>query len=339
MQSGFEAGGAPMNVRQVVTGWLGLLVFAACAAGQAQEELPFQYKIEVYRSAEEDLAAFTVRLEQPFLAEEFEKSNYLRLVSDDERAYLIYPKETRFQQKHAEFYGRLRGEGKAALTLVYETVSENIDGSRQVHVRQGKLELTVPPPPPADTEVGSRDIFLEWAREQNRYFAQQLEYYPTESFFQYCLLQSKARYGVDPPPIPRCAAGVSDIETELYEVFTGSLAIQETLQQRTLGGGPSAGDQTIHISQLQPPQLQSLDYEQLLKEQAEEGVEPNPHAMARLIPADQYFLHFRSMQAFENLVDLSDKWGDSLLRLYTIRAQDNRVRALWRSNCVCRAPG
>ena len=43
-----------------------------------------------------------------FLADEFEKSNYLRLKSSDDRAYLIYPKETRFHQKHAEFFGRLR---------------------------------------------------------------------------------------------------------------------------------------------------------------------------------------------------------------------------------------
>jgi hypothetical protein len=66
------------------------------------DDLPFQQKVELYRSKDGKTTAFTVRLEQPFLAEEFEKSNYLRLRSSDERAHLIYPKQTKFHQKHAE---------------------------------------------------------------------------------------------------------------------------------------------------------------------------------------------------------------------------------------------
>src|SRR5436189_1965810 len=86
------------------------------------EPLPFHHKVEVYRDKDGDVTVFSLRLEQPFLAEEFEKSNYLRLEALDRNAYLIYPKETRFQQKHAEFYGRLRGEGKTKVRLSYEIV-------------------------------------------------------------------------------------------------------------------------------------------------------------------------------------------------------------------------
>ena len=77
--------------------------------------LPFQHKAEVYRDESGEVTVFALRLEQPFLAEEFEKSNFLRLSSLDRNSYLIYPKQTRFRQKHAEFYGRLRGDGKAGL--------------------------------------------------------------------------------------------------------------------------------------------------------------------------------------------------------------------------------
>ena len=108
----------------------------------AANELPFQHKVEVSRN--KDVIAFTVRLEQPFLAEEFEQSNYLRLRSGDERAYLIYPKQTKFHQKHAEFYGRLRGDGTVKLNLSYETVSENLDGSRRVQAKDGTVEVTIP---------------------------------------------------------------------------------------------------------------------------------------------------------------------------------------------------
>lgn len=298
------------------------------AAVSLADQLPFQHKVEVYRSEQDDVAAFTVRLEQPFLAEEFEKSNYLRLKSNDKRAYLIYPKEAKFQQKHAEFYGRLRGEGRVELTLSYEMVSENLDGSRRVEVKQGKIEVTIPPPPSVGETVGAPRIFTHWARQQNLHFARLLEYYPDESFFQYCLLQSKARYGVDPPAIPKQMPTATALETDLYEVFTGSLAIQETLQRQALTAEGGIGDYNIHVSALRPPALQSLDYEQLLEEKKEQDrVEPQVHEIAKLVPGDQYLLHFNSIKALGEALDLSVQWGDSLLRLYTVQAQDNRLQS------------
>ena len=104
----------------------------------ANDALPFQHKVEVFRDAQDDVIVFRVQLEQPFLAEEFEKSNYLRLKPTDNRAYLIYPKETTFHQKHAEFYGRLHGEGAVKLKLSYEMVSENYSAFYRI-VRIQKL--------------------------------------------------------------------------------------------------------------------------------------------------------------------------------------------------------
>src|SRR5205823_4311976 len=82
-------------------GWLAALP----VAGRA-EPLPFQHKAEVYREKDTGVMVFALRLEQPFLAEEFEKSNYLRLQPQDHNAYLIYPRDTRSQQKTPDFYGR-----------------------------------------------------------------------------------------------------------------------------------------------------------------------------------------------------------------------------------------
>ncbi|NQT88634.1 hypothetical protein HQ560_17850, partial [bacterium] len=303
----------------------GLIAAWLCAAPMAlaADALPFHHKVETYRNKEGDVTVFTLRLEQPFLADEFEQSSYLRLQSGDKRAYLIYPKETRFQQKHAEFYGRLRGKGKVKLTLSYEIVSENLDGSRRVQVRQGDIEVVIPP-----AEGGPKSIFLDWARQQNVTFAHLLRYYPEETFFQYCVLQSRARYGVTPPSLPTRAADRAALETNVYQVFTSSLAIQETLQRETLKGSYRTGDLNVHISSLTPPRLRSLPYEKLLEERRErDKVEPKVHAVARLVPADQYFLHFNSMRTLGEAMDLSAQWGDSLLRLFTVRAQDNQLRA------------
>src|SRR5213076_520346 len=119
-------------------------MLCALPAPARAEPLPFQHKVDVYREKDTGVMVFALRLEQPFLAEEFEKSNYLRLQAQDKNAYLIYPRETKFQQKHAEFHGRLRGQGKAKLRLSYETVSENLDGSRKLDVRQGDIEVAIP---------------------------------------------------------------------------------------------------------------------------------------------------------------------------------------------------
>lgn len=292
------------------------------ASAVADDALPFQQKVEVFRDEEGDVRAFRLRLEQPFLAEEFEKSNYLRLQSPDERAYLIYPKETKFHQKHAEFFGRLRGEGTVTLKLAYEIVSENPDGSRHIEVRRGDVEVTIPAEP-----VGPKSIFTAWAREQNLYFAQLLRYYPDETFFQYCLLQSKARYGVEPPPISKPPRDRTELETDMYRMFTGSLALQEALQRETLSGGGDVGDLNTHISSVTPPNLRSLPYEDLLEEKREQSIEPKVHPITALVPEDQYFLHFNTIQSLDELLDLCDHWGDNVLRMFTVRAQDNRVRA------------
>ena len=309
-----------------------LLLFAGLFLGilncDAQDDMPFQHKVDVYRSAEADAVAFIVRLEQAFLAEEFEKSNFLRLRSDDDRAYLIYPQQTKFEQKHAEFFGRLRGEGTVNLRLSYDTVLENLDGTRRVEAKDGIIEIEIPKPAGDDQNkaIGSQQIFKDWANQQNLHFAHMLKYYPDESFFQYVLLQSNARYGVKPPPIPGKTPSQSETESDLYEVFTGSLAIQQSLQRETLSGNKAIGDYNIPIANLQPPQLKSLDFEQLLKDKLDKKIEPRIHAISTLVPHDQYMLQFNSLRALDETIDLGTQWGDSLLRLFTVQAQDNRVK-------------
>lgn len=257
-------------------------VLLGSVAAMADDALPFSHQVEVYRDKEGDVQVFTVRLEQPFLAEEFEKSSYLRLRSSDPRAYLIYPQQATFRQKHAEFYGRLRGEGKVELELSYEIVSENLDGTRRVEVRTGTIEVPIP-----TEEIGPKTIFLEWAKQQNQYFASLLRYYPEETFYQYCLLQSQARYGVAPPPIALRKPDSTALETDLYQIFTRSSAIQESLQRGALGLSGARGDLDTHVSTLRPPVLRSLPYEDLLEQKREEEqVEPSVHPISQLVPQD-----------------------------------------------------
>jgi hypothetical protein len=298
------------------------------------QELPFQHKFEVFREKDSDVIAFVLRLEQPFLAEEFEKSNYLRLHAQDKNAFLIYPKETKFHQKHAEFYGRLRGEGKAKVRLSYEIVSETIKGARKVEVRQADLEVPIP-----GKAGGPRTVFEKWANEQNRHFHHLLQYYPDESFYQYVLQQSHARYGVEPPPLPKPMVPAAEVENSLYGVFTGSRAIQEVLQRQAFKSGPMTGDLIHHVSELSLPGVEGPDYRKLLADKAAKKIEPKIHGMAKFIPADQYFLHFNSMRSASEMQDLITEWGNNLLRPFTLRAVDHRFRENFEEQlCLYREP-
>ena len=297
-------------------------VLIPAAMLHAADILPFNQKTEVYRDKTGDVSVFVVRLEQPFLAEEFEKSNYLRLHSSEDRAYLIYPKETTFQQKHAEFFGRLRGNGTVKLGLDYEIVSENPDGTRHVETRQGQIEVPIPAEP-----TGLPSFYQQWAQQQNAHLANRLRYYPEDSFSQYVLLQSGARYGVAPPALPLYNVDLAKMEPDIYSVYTGSTAIQGTLQRSALLSGRAGGELNIPIGNLAPPGLTSLPYKDLIEQKrTREKIEPKVAEIARLVPADQYFLQLNSMQSLDELVDLSTQWGGSLLRLYTIEAQDPQLQ-------------
>ncbi len=306
------------------TGSLALICSAPPQPGQPDqgkaEPLPFNHKVEVYR-ARDGLMVFALKLEQPFLAEEFDRSNFLRVRPLDSNAYLIYPPQTKFHQKHAEFYGRLRGEGKAKLRVSYEMVSENLDGTRKIVLRHGDIAIDLP-----GKEGGPAGIYSEWAKQQNDYFLYLLGYYPRDTFLQYALLQSRDRHGVQPPALPRPALSDQQLEARLYYTFTGAQAIQEALQRKALTQADRPEDLTRHISELAGPNLQSLPYERLLAKKKEKEIVPQVPDVARLVPADQYVLYFNSIETGYQLFDLALDWGSSLLRLFTLHSRDSRTQ-------------
>jgi hypothetical protein len=187
-------------------------------------------------------------------------------------------------------------------------------------VRQADLEIDIPTEP-----GGPRTLYRAWAEQQNEHFLKLLNYYPDESFFQYALLQSRSRYGVTPPRFDKPRPSRAEVEASLYDLMTGSLAIHEALQQQVLEGGTRQGDLDVHVSELRAPALPSLDYRKFLDEKAARKILPRPHDIARFVPEDQYFLHFHSMKSATELRDLANGWSGDLLRMFAVRAQDNRL--------------
>lgn len=301
------------------------LIFVALASlpVQAQDTLPFSYSVETFQHESDDVAAFVVRLSQPFLAEEFEKSNYIRMKALDKKAFLIYPSETRFEQRHAEFYGRLKGDGEAEVELSYEVVSENADGSRRIDSRKAKVKVKIP-----REQTGSEATYKSWAKKQNEHFAKLLEYYPDETFFEFLLLQSKSRYGVTPPKLSALKSDSRGLEEEVYHLFSGGLQVQRSLQRSTLSGTTVAGDLTNHIKDVRAPNLKSADYEALLKQLKEDAdAKPKLHPTSKLIPDDQYLVHFNSWDAIAKLRQSNQQWLEPLYRIMTEDSRDHHLIA------------
>ena len=296
----------------------------------AQDSLPFSYSVETFQHEDDpDVRAFVVKLEQPFLAEEFEKSNYLRLKAKDSNAFLVYPRATRFEQKHAEFYGRLRGEGTAELQLSYETISENPDGSRRVVSRQAKIEVEIPA-----QAGGSEATYKTWATFQNKHFADLLQYYPNESFFEYLLLQSKERYGVTPPNMAKLMPDKDASEEGLYRLFSSGIELQQSLQRSTLRKGSRQGDLSVHISQVAEPKIAARDYAARLDAKTEDGAQAAPHSVAAIVPGDQYMIHFNSYATADNMISSFEDWAEPMIRLFREDARDHQLLAKYESQLL-----
>src|SRR5260221_14391619 len=56
------------------------------------------------------------------------------------------------------------------------------------------------------------------------------------------------------------------------------------------------------------------------------GRDPIRLEVARMVPFDQYYVHFSTFQAEVRLSDLFDQWGTSLLQSVEVTSRDRRVK-------------
>jgi hypothetical protein len=153
-----------------------------------------------------------------------------------------------------------------------------------------------------------------------------------DSFSHYWNLAIAPRYGLD----SRLHEAISRFRREppdLYSVFTGAAAIQETLQLDLLGSGQNfsqeerirtareAKDNLVSLASLTGPTIKSHPFKEMLK-----GREPQLPALASVIPDDQYAVFFSNITKQIELADLMDEWGGNLLHQAQASARDFKVR-------------
>jgi len=171
------------------------------------------------------------------------------------------------------------------------------------------------------------DVRTSWARMQQAALAG-ADVNGEESYSQYWDLAIAPRYGLQ----PRLNEAVTRWRREppdLYSVFTGAAAIQESLQLEQLGtdrrgaatSPATASASPVALASLVGPTVKSHPFHEMLKERA-----PVLPELSSLVPADQYGVFFSNIAKQIELADLMDEWGGNLLHQAQAEARDFKVR-------------
>lgn len=218
-----------------------------------------------------------------------------------------------------EIYGRLREGGHAELALV----------TLQPQGEKSERLLTIALDPPA-TIPHKNDLVKAWAQNWVKALSLEALAGGDVRFHLYEIRKVCELYKVDLPYFIDLIRGVRPLRTseenpdnvDLFSVTTGGLAIQESLQfKKMLQENASSGGKRVPISSLKGPSVKSHPFEEMLK-----GREPVMFDTAKLVPYDQYYVHFSTIRTEIELSDLLDQWGTSLLQSMDVSSRDRKVK-------------
>ena len=169
------------------------------------------------------------------------------------------------------------------------------------------------------TDTGNSELLKEWASAQAREYMVRVLDSPYTSYYQYCLLQSKQKYGLPDDMFFRAfQGGRSGRGLDLYSMTTGALAIQESLQLEEMTGRRSIPmEHTVPVNTLKGPSIKSHPFDEMIQ-----GRSFKIFPVASLVPHDNYYCHFTSISKEIAAIDLLKQWGTSLLRAMSVTARD-----------------
>jgi hypothetical protein len=181
-------------------------------------------------------------------------------------------------------------------------------------------------------------------------FEQALEQWsrsPHDPYLQYVVLQLARRQNA-------LAAATQEIErqvarpsrlgraesVDLFSLFTGALAVQESLQLDAMSaeegaapvpsrrrftpqakvGTPAPERKSVQISELHGPTIKSHPWDAMLA-----GKKPEVSPLSQLVPEDFYWVEFHSLAKLLDALEISDLWGTHLLNQAAQEARTQRA--------------
>ncbi len=158
-----------------------------------------------------------------------------------------------------------------------------------------------------------------WSTERA---VEHLRWYPRDSFMQYVLLQLAAREGKTDEVSPLISRfrfrdpWGRQRRVDLFAVFSGALAVQESMQLEVLGNRtrrdtadpPVEQGSPVPLEQLRGPKIKSHPWKRMLGDR-----KPRVSNLARCVPHDFYFVRFRSVDKLLTVLEEIDRWGRHLM--------------------------
>jgi hypothetical protein len=260
---------------------------------------------------------------------------------------LLYPKESE-EQRQQEGKERKKAPSLAELLAQKQRWAEvpiELDFSRAKEL-----------PTPAGGSVvrdakrgpGNDDLEGLWAAAQATHFALLEAQTPEFGFYGQAAESTSRKYQV--PQIggggpffgPRdfrgdFRGGPGQGSRRLYEVTTGAAAITETLALDRLRGGvvrDRAEDRTVPIARLQGIDIAEHPWQTMMA-----GKKPADEPLARLVPHDNYYIHFKNIAKFLEAGDLLDQWGTTLVRAYEVNSKDYRLKQRYEQQLCLKSTG
>lgn len=150
----------------------------------------------------------------------------------------------------------------------------------------------------------------------------QLQMYPHDPFLQYVALKLAQRDGFDASNelgfrerTRREVSGDRRENVDLFSIFSGSLAVQESLQLDAMRPGSGFnGDEgqrkptrNVNVARLKGPSVASHPWKKMLN-----GQEPEFSELAYYIPGDNYYIRFRSVSRMLDVIDGGDLFAKHL---------------------------
>lgn len=129
-------------------------------------------------------------------------------------------------------------------------------------------------------------------------------------------------------------SGNSFVDADLYETTTGATAIAESLQLRRMlnSNFRDNGKRTIPIGKIEGITIAEHPWDEMMG-----GKKPAFEPMAKLIPDDNYFIHFKNVRKFIEFSELLDQWGTSLIRAYEVHSRDYRLKERYQQQLCLRS--
>lgn len=225
--------------------------------------------------------------------------------------------ESKPEPQWLEVYGRLRGTEPASVILA--TLPKSGEPARVL----ATFKLSPPQKFPADAE-----LVKQWATAWTNQLGFELVNSGDPWMHLQLIRQTTQKYQIPMPDIGQYVQMQRRGDTrfqddvDLFSITTGGLAIQESLQyRRLLNISEARGGQTVPITKLEGPAVKSHPFEKML-----EGRQPVQFELAKLVPHDQYYVHFSTIKSEIELSDLLDQWGTTLLQSVEVTSHDRQVK-------------